>query len=164
MPNNGTWTDERTETLKKLWADGLSCSQIAGALGGITRNAVIGKAHRLGLAGRFTKRQERPAKPKPHLKNRCVKLAAARAEPIVELEAETPTNAKLFEELEAHHCRWPCSGEGLDTIFCGADVLEDFSYCPRHCRIAYRPPERRSRAEIEIEQRKMARVREAKAA
>ena len=47
-----TWTDERVELLKKLWADGLSASQIAGELGGITRNAVIGKVHRLGLSGR----------------------------------------------------------------------------------------------------------------
>ena len=47
-----TWTDERVELLKKLWADGLSASQIAAELGGITRNAVIGKVHRLGLSGR----------------------------------------------------------------------------------------------------------------
>src|SRR5438445_833919 len=47
-----SWTDERVELLKKLWQDGLSASQIAGELGGITRNAVIGKVHRLGLSGR----------------------------------------------------------------------------------------------------------------
>ena len=47
-----SWNDERVEALKKLWADGLSASQIAGRLGGVTRNAVIGKVHRLGLAGR----------------------------------------------------------------------------------------------------------------
>ena len=48
------WTDERVALLTKLWADGLSASQIAAELGGITRNAVIGKVHRLGLAGRKT--------------------------------------------------------------------------------------------------------------
>ena len=47
-----SWTDERVELLKKLWADGLSASQIATELGGVTRNAVIGKVHRLGLSGR----------------------------------------------------------------------------------------------------------------
>ena len=47
-----SWTDERVELLKKLWSDGLSASQIAAELGGITRNAVIGKVHRLGLSGR----------------------------------------------------------------------------------------------------------------
>ena len=48
------WTDERVETLKKLWGEGLSASQIAGRLGSVTRNAVIGKVHRLGLSGRAT--------------------------------------------------------------------------------------------------------------
>ena len=55
------WTDERVELLKKLWQDGLSASQIAKQLGGVTRNAVIGKVHRLGLSGRATPSQ--PAKP-----------------------------------------------------------------------------------------------------
>ena len=63
-----SWTDERVETLKKLWIDGLSASQIAKQLGSVTRNAVIGKVHRLGLAGRATpsrpaKRPTRPARP-----------------------------------------------------------------------------------------------------
>src|SRR5271154_5454753 len=58
------WTDERVEQLKSLWTEGLSASQIARALGGVTRNAVIGKVHRLGLAGRATPaRIERPRLP-----------------------------------------------------------------------------------------------------
>ena len=64
-----TWTDERVETLKKLWTDGLSASQIAAELGGITRNAVIGKVHRLGLSGRAkspSSAAPRPRKPRPH--------------------------------------------------------------------------------------------------
>jgi len=59
------WNDERVELLKKLWADGLSASQIAGRLGGVTRNAVIGKVHRLGLSGRATTsrmKSHRPAR------------------------------------------------------------------------------------------------------
>src|SRR5258705_4741750 len=62
------WTDERVETLKKLWADGLSASQIAAELGGITRNAVIGKVHRLGLSGRAkspSSAAPRPRKARP---------------------------------------------------------------------------------------------------
>src|SRR5215208_282133 len=51
-PELQTWTDDRVELLKRLWSEGLSASQIAGELGGITRNAVIGKVHRLGLSGR----------------------------------------------------------------------------------------------------------------
>src|SRR5262245_23827496 len=64
-----TWTDERVETLKKLWTEGLSASQIAAELGGVTRNAVIGKVHRLGLAGRAkspSSTAPRPRKPRSH--------------------------------------------------------------------------------------------------
>ena len=65
-----SWTDERVELLKKLWADGLSASQIAGELGGITRNAVIGKVHRLGLSGRAkspSSSAPRARKPRSHM-------------------------------------------------------------------------------------------------
>src|SRR6187431_1517061 len=65
--NSMTWTDERVEQLKKLWSDGLSASQIAAELGGITRNAVIGKVHRLGLSGRAkspSSSAPRPRKPR----------------------------------------------------------------------------------------------------
>ncbi len=58
------WTEERVELLKKLWTDGLSASQIAGQMGGVTRNAVIGKVHRLGLSGR-AKTNAAPAQPRP---------------------------------------------------------------------------------------------------
>ena len=62
-----TWTDERVELLKKLWTDGLSASQIAAELGNVTRNAVIGKVHRLGLSGRAkdAKPAARPQRPVP---------------------------------------------------------------------------------------------------
>ena len=59
-----TWTDERVELLKKLWGDGLSASVIAGELGGITRNAVIGKVHRLGLSGRAKSPSSAAARPR----------------------------------------------------------------------------------------------------
>src|ERR1044071_2868011 len=62
-PDLQTWTDERVELLKKLWADGLSASQIAARMGGVTRNAVIGKVHRLGLSGR-AKTAAAPAQPR----------------------------------------------------------------------------------------------------
>src|SRR6266705_1104829 len=69
-PELQTWTDDRVERLKKLWADGLSASQIAGELGGITRNAVIGKVHRLGLSGRAkspSSSAPRARKPRSHM-------------------------------------------------------------------------------------------------
>ena len=62
-----SWTDDRVEQLKKLWADGLSASQIASKLGEVTRNAVIGKVHRLGLAGRATTSRVRTARPRSNI-------------------------------------------------------------------------------------------------
>ena len=59
-----TWTDERVENLKKLWQEGLSASQIAGRLGGVTRNAVIGKVHRLGLSGRVNNTRPKLHRPR----------------------------------------------------------------------------------------------------
>src|SRR5829696_7819780 len=75
------WTDERVELLKKLWADGLSASQIAAELGGVTRNAVIGKVHRLGLSGRAkspSSSAPRPRKPRTHSHMMCVTRPAMR--------------------------------------------------------------------------------------
>ncbi len=65
------WTEDRVEILSKLWAEGLSASQIAKQLGGVTRNAVIGKVHRLGLSGRA-----KPSRPKPAAKAKTTASAA----------------------------------------------------------------------------------------
>src|SRR3954469_12551363 len=95
------WTDERVETLKKLWLDGLSASQIAKQLGGVTRNAVIGKVHRLGLSGRATPSQpQRPAfktprAPRPitaHTPRRTAELALPALPPRI-LYPEEPGSA-----------------------------------------------------------------------
>ena len=78
-----SWTDERVEKLKELWAEGISASQIAKVLGGVTRNAVIGKVHRLGLSNRTTTGEEaKPAEaPKPKAKAAPAEKPAAPAEP-----------------------------------------------------------------------------------
>lgn len=87
------WTEERVELLKKLWADGLSASQIAGRLGGITRNAVIGKVHRLGLAGRATTSRMRA----PRLRHRMTQHAPVRpaAAPAPRVQFRTAGNTAL---------------------------------------------------------------------
>ena len=77
------WTDERVELLKKLWGEGLSASQIAGRLGAVTRNAVIGKVHRLGLSGRATTSRMKSHRPRARIAN--AKRAKAKAEQHVEL-------------------------------------------------------------------------------
>src|ERR1700692_2214661 len=110
-------TDERVETLKRLWLDGLSASQIAKQLGGVTRNAVIGKVHRLGLSGRAAPshpsrttfqapRAPRPISmpaPRPRaMEPRAHHAPAPRATPYVDL----PGTATVLT-LGAHMCKWP---------------------------------------------------------
>lgn len=83
MGKNMSWTDDRVEILKKMWGEGQSASQIAKELGGVTRNAVIGKVHRLGLSNRATNAGGKSAakdKPAPKTTARA-KPAAKKAEP-----------------------------------------------------------------------------------
>jgi GcrA cell cycle regulator len=145
------WTDERVELLKKLWQDGLSASQIAKQLGGVTRNAVIGKVHRLGLSGRATPskpartvfKAPRPARPvaaAPAVQRRSPEpLAAlqAHASPVRYIE-EAPGMATVLT-LAAHMCKWPIGDPALDNFtFCGRRSSEG-PYCCEHNQIAYQP-------------------------
>jgi GcrA cell cycle regulator len=133
------WTDERVELLKKLWLDGLSASQIAKKLGRVTRSAVIGKVHRLGLSGRATPStpMRRPAAPRPArtpptprdraLRTSSVRAARMRAQagpdasaPITPLIPDTPpgANAKPWIERVFRECARPVGGDGADTLSC----------------------------------------------
>lgn len=137
------WTEERVELLKKLWAEGLSASQIARSMGDVTRNAVIGKVHRLGLSGRATtSRSERPRRatiPKPTPK------------PVVH-EPEIVTEATLANgefatvmTLNQNMCRWPIGDPGSnDFHFCGQSTDGGSPYCDAHERMAYQPAQARS--------------------
>ncbi len=150
------WTDERVETLKKLWGDGLSASQIAGELGGITRNAVIGKVHRLGLSGRAkspSSTAPRPRKPRaPHMLRmprpaiRGNTALAQAFEYEVEAEPELIENIiplgqrRSLLELTEETCRWPLGDPGTaDFFFCGGQTLATGPYCSYHSRVAYQP-------------------------
>lgn len=150
------WTAERTDTLKSLWSRGLSASRIAGELGGITRNAVIGKVHRLGLSKRaapIVRRTYDDCAPRP--RKRMVRLDHFRAstpetasEPeISDLPADHSDCAVSFFALTNQTCRWPLGDPAdLDAMtFCGAVPADDRPYCHRHCRIAYQPPRERPR-------------------
>jgi len=140
MPVTSEWTPERTTQLKALWIDGLSCSQIAAKIGRITRNAVIGKVHRLELDRR---RQNNPFKKsgehqreRARLNNERRRLRRAEAGPaprawerkIICTEVD-PRNIDMMD-LEPNDCRWP-EGEGPYT-FCGAPKFNGFSYCAGH--------------------------------
>jgi GcrA cell cycle regulator len=150
-----SWTDERVELLKKLWSDGLSASQIAGELGGITRNAVIGKVHRLGLSGRA--KSSSGATPRPR-KARTVShvlrmprvrgnTALAHAyEYDIEPEPELIENIipigqrRTLLELTEQTCRWPIGDPGSsEFFFCGGNTIGGLPYCGYHARVAYQP-------------------------
>ncbi|WP_240006952.1 GcrA family cell cycle regulator [Pseudaquidulcibacter saccharophilus] len=159
-----SWTDERVETLKKLWIDGLSASQIAKQLGSVTRNAVIGKVHRLGLAGRATpsrpaKRPTRPARPAVVAEAPPIKKVEVK-EPVVKPVLEEPVkihteaaftnlrdesrakSGKLLSVLELGTCmcKWPI-GDPTDAEFgfCGAKTHGNWPYCAEHGAVAYQP-------------------------
>jgi GcrA cell cycle regulator len=147
------WTDERVETLKKLWLDGLSASQIAKQLGGVTRNAVIGKVHRLGLSGRATPSQpQRPAfkaprAPRPATASaprRSAELSVPALPPRI-LYPEEPGSATVLT-LGAHMCKWPIGDPSSDGFtFCGRRSDKEGPYCVEHARVAYQPQQKKGR-------------------
>lgn len=137
------WSEERTSTLKKLWLDGLSASQIAKQLGGVTRNSVIGKVHRLGLTGRAAPSQPtrpafkapRPARPVSGASPRRVPAKEPEVLPLKE-EREDPGSATLIT-LGAHMCKWPIGDPEADGFtFCGRRSSTG-PYCEGHARAAY---------------------------
>ena len=159
------WTEDRVEVLTKLWAEGLSASQIAKQLGGVTRNAVIGKVHRLGLSGRAkpsrpaTRRAAKPTK----ARTSSAKPRAARAKPklpsIPKIRSATqstplppPVEAKPLPNgeyaniltIRDHMCKWPIGDpSSSDFRFCGRKIKESEPYCEAHCQVAYQPSRRR---------------------
>jgi GcrA cell cycle regulator len=158
-----SWTDERVELLKKLWSEGLSASQIAGELGGITRNAVIGKVHRLGLSGRAkspSSAAPRPRKPRSAAHMVRVPRASIRGNTALAhaYELETEAEPELIEniipigqrrtilELTEDTCRWPIGDPGsTEFFFCGGHALTSLPYCAYHSRVAYQPANDRRR-------------------
>ena len=169
------WTDERVELLKKLWADGLSASQIAGQLGGVSRNAVIGKVHRLKLSsrGRATasparqkKTQQTASSVKSSSRSATVSRSMTTSIGATALQAQfdvepiarhvlrpvenvvVPISRRLqLIQLNERTCKWP-NGDPLteDFHFCGNDSAETGPYCNYHARIAFQPASERRRS------------------
>lgn len=150
MPSS-SWTADRVTTLTTLWRAGRSAAEIAKTLGGVTRNAVIGKAHRLGLAVRMEPsaprrvRAERPATPRPR-RAAPQKPPPPPAAPAVRVRpgARPPIEAiaRLFDgaALTARVCRWPVGDPKAEGFgYCGAAVVAKGPYCPGHHAAAYRP-------------------------
>src|SRR6201991_4158071 len=151
------WTDERVELLKKLWQDGLSASQIAKQLGGVTRNAVIGKVHRLGLSGRAAPskpartvfKAPRPARPvstTPAAPRRLGEPTSHAPAPPVRYVDEAPGTATVLT-LGAHMCKWPIGDPALDNFtFCGRRSEENGPYCHEHATVAYQPAQAKKKS------------------
>ena len=158
-----TWSDERVEQLRKLWEAGLSASQIAAELGNVTRNAVIGKVHRLGLSGRAkspASAAPRPRKARAHSHMLRVSRPSIRGNTALahayELEQEPEPQhidniipmgqRRTILDLTEETCRWPIGDPGsAEFFFCGGQTITGLPYCGYHSRVAYQPAADRRR-------------------
>ena len=144
-----SWNEEKVAKLKELWGKGNTASQIAEIIGGLSRNAIIGKAHRLNLSSKIKMRssssssqnfqnnvEENDSKQKKIRKSKFKSL-------IIEKDFE-PENPKKLEELDESSCKWPVGHpEEKAFYFCGRSSLKDFSYCKLHLLYAYQPKGRK---------------------
>ena len=139
-----SWTDEKVAKLKELWGKGNTASQIAEIIGGISRNAVIGKAHRLNLSAKIkTRTATSNEKYDNRLDEKKIDIKRGRKSKfkslIIEKDFE-PENPKQLEELDENSCKWPIGHPDEKSFyFCGRSSLKDFSYCKLHLLYAYQP-------------------------
>ena len=139
-----SWTEGKVEKLKELWGKGNTASQIAEIIGGISRNAVIGKAHRLNLSTKIKTKNssnsqnfQKPSSAENHIQKRGRRSKFKSL--LIEKDFE-PENPKQLEELDENSCKWPIGHPDESSFyFCGRTSLKDFSYCKLHLLYAFQP-------------------------
>jgi len=139
-----SWTPERENKLKELWTKGHTASQIAGLLGDTTRNAVIGKAHRLNLEARAVSKKSQHKAKTDIEKTSEVKIQKlgrkARFKALLLDKNFEPENPKKLDELTDETCRWPIGHPHEENFyFCGRKSLEKLPYCKLHVLYAFQP-------------------------
>tara|TARA_B100001121_G_scaffold232957_1_gene206326 strand:+ start:404 stop:901 length:498 start_codon:yes stop_codon:yes gene_type:complete len=140
-----SWTEEKVAKLKELWGKGNTASQIAEIIGGISRNAVIGKAHRLNLSAKIKTRSatsnENFNNSVENKNNKFINKSRRSKFKSLLIEKDfEPENPKQLEELDENSCKWPIGHpDESDFYFCGRASLKDFSYCKLHLLYAYQP-------------------------
>ena len=140
-----SWTEEKVAKLKELWGKGNTASQIAEIIGGISRNAVIGKAHRLNLSAKIKTRSATSTQNfNNSVENKNIKLInkgrRSKFKSLLIDKDFEPENPKQLEELDENSCKWPIGHpDEKDFYFCGRTSLKDFSYCKLHLLYAYQP-------------------------
>jgi GcrA cell cycle regulator len=136
-----SWTTEREEKLRELWKKGYTASQIANLIGDTTRNAVIGKAHRLNLEARAASKKITKIKSDNNNEVKYEKLGRkAKFKSLLLDKSFEPENPKTLEELTDQTCRWPIGHPPEnDFHFCGRKPLEKFVYCKLHVLYAFQP-------------------------
>ena len=139
-----SWNEEKVAKLKELWGKGNTASQIAEIIGGISRNAVIGKAHRLNLSAkikaRVSSRDQNNKLEKDENRDNSKKGKRNRFRSLLIEKDFEPENPKQLEELDDNTCKWPIGHPDEKSFyFCGRTSLKDFSYCKLHLLYAYQP-------------------------
>lgn len=168
VPTGSVWTPERIDKLRELWPEPkMTASAIAAVLGGgITKNSVLGKAHRIGLPKKPQATQKASKKHYRPRKKTSPRLVREKAPPppVAAPVASTPITDPQFLclqvwELESHHCRFPIGNPGEEGFgFCGADCGAEQTYCGFHRGIVYvkHSTIKKSRAEQEKRIREMS--------